>query len=166
MAKPIGRPKIVIDYPLVERLAHIQCTQEEISNIMGISVDTLTRDETFCGIYKKGMESGKSSLRRLQWKGAEAGNMTMLVWLGKQYLKQTDSGSLGEREQRAKIEKLLTDTQKTSLEMERLKAEIVRLNRINEGDGPGTEDDGFIEAMKGEVKKVWTDPECSGEGLT
>jgi hypothetical protein len=29
-------------------------------------------------------------LRRLQWKLARAGNATMLIWLGKQWLGQTD----------------------------------------------------------------------------
>jgi hypothetical protein len=33
-------------------------------------------------------------LRRLQWKGAEAGNPTMLIWLGKQMLGQRDSHGL------------------------------------------------------------------------
>lgn len=87
---PGGRPKIKLDYNLIEKLAYIQCTQEEIAKILGVSVDTLQRDDEFCGIYKKGIESGKSSLRRLQWKAAETGNSTMLVWLGKQYLGQRD----------------------------------------------------------------------------
>ncbi len=30
------------------------------------------------------------SLRRLQWKAAKENNVTMLIWLGKQYLGQTD----------------------------------------------------------------------------
>ena len=40
---PGGRPKIEIDYGLVERLAHIQCTGEEIASTLGISYDTLER---------------------------------------------------------------------------------------------------------------------------
>jgi hypothetical protein len=32
----------------------------------------------------------KASLRRIQWKLAEAGNATMCVWLGKQLLGQRD----------------------------------------------------------------------------
>lgn len=87
----MARPKIQLDYKLIEELANIQCTQQEIANILGCSVDTLQRDETFCGIYKKGMEHGKASLRRLQWKMAEQGNPTMLIWLGRQYLGQTEN---------------------------------------------------------------------------
>jgi len=33
---------------------------------------------------------GKASLRRNQWKLAQDGNATMLVWLGKNMLDQTD----------------------------------------------------------------------------
>lgn len=85
-----GRPKKEIDYNAVEKLANIQCTQEEIASFLGLSVRTLQRDEEFCRIYKKGQENGKMSLRRIQYKLAER-NPTMAIWLGKQYLGQRDS---------------------------------------------------------------------------
>lgn len=85
-----GRPKKVIDYESAEKLAALQCTQEEIASFLKVSVDTLTRDEKFCGIYKEGINNGRMSLRRHQWKALEEGNTTMLVWLGKQYLSQRD----------------------------------------------------------------------------
>jgi len=91
-----GRPKFVIDYNQVEQLSGIQCTQEEIASFLGCSVDTLQRDEKFCGIYKAGMNKGRMSLRRKQWKSLDDGNNTMLIWLGKQYL--------GQREPRNEIE--------------------------------------------------------------
>ena len=77
----MARPKFKIDYEMVEKLAGIQCTQQEIASFLGCSVDTLQRDETFCGLYK---------LRRIQYKLAEK-NPTMAIWLGKQYLKQRDN---------------------------------------------------------------------------
>jgi hypothetical protein len=85
-----GRPKKVIDYETVEKLASLQCTQEEIASFLGVSVDTLTRDPKFCGTYKGAIDRGRMSLRRHQWRALEAGNSTMLVWLGKQYLGQRD----------------------------------------------------------------------------
>jgi hypothetical protein len=87
---PVGRPKIPIDYNTVEKLANIQCTQEEIASFLGISVRTLQRDEEFCRIYKKGQENGKMSLRRIQYKLAEK-NTAMAIFLGKQYLGQKDN---------------------------------------------------------------------------
>lgn len=86
----MARPKFKIDYDMVEKLASIQCTQQEIASFLGCSVDTLQRDETFCGLYKKGQENGKMSLRRIQYKLAEK-NPTMAIWLGKQYLGQRDN---------------------------------------------------------------------------
>ncbi len=85
----LARPKIDIDYEAVEKLSNIQCTQEEIANFLEVSVRTLQRDEEFCRIYKKGQDTGKMSLRRYQWKLAEK-NTAMAIWLGKQYLGQTD----------------------------------------------------------------------------
>ncbi len=85
-----GRPKKIIDYEAVSKLAAIQCTQAEIASFLGCSVDTLQRDEKFSGLYKEAIERGKMSLRRYQWKALEEGNTTMLIWLGKQYLGQKD----------------------------------------------------------------------------
>lgn len=85
----MARPKKEIDYTIVEKLASIQCTQEEIANFLDISVRTLQRDDEFCRVYKKGLDNGKMSLRRIQFKMAEK-NPTMALWLGKQYLGQRD----------------------------------------------------------------------------
>ena len=85
-----GRPKKEIDYELAGKLAAIQCTQEEIAGILDISRQTLLKDEQFLYIFQTKKESGRSSLRRMQWKTAEGGNPTMQIWLGKQYLNQSD----------------------------------------------------------------------------
>ena len=85
-----GRPKKEIDYTIVEKLANIQCTQEEIASFLNLSIRTLQRDEEFCRIYKKGQENGKMSLRRIQYKLAEK-NTSMAIFLGKQYLGQKDN---------------------------------------------------------------------------
>ena len=89
-----GRPRFEIDYVLAERMSMLQCTIKEIAAVMGCSHDVLDRDERFSVIHKFGMENGKASLRRLQWKGANAGNPAMLIWLGKQYLGQRDKSEV------------------------------------------------------------------------
>lgn len=86
----MARPKKEIDYIAVEKLASIQCTQEEIANFLEISVRTLQRDDEFCRIFKKGQDNGKMSLKRYQFKLAEK-NTAMAIWLGKQYLGQKDN---------------------------------------------------------------------------
>lgn len=85
----MARPKKEIDYNAVEKLASIQCTQEEIASFLDLSVRTLQRDDKFCRLYKKGIESGKMSLRRIQFKHAEK-SASMAIFLGKQYLGQRD----------------------------------------------------------------------------
>lgn len=87
--KRVGRPKKQIDYEMVEKLAHIFCTKEEIAAILGVDPGTLYADPFFQDTYKKGRIGGKMSLRRMQYKLAEK-NTAMAVWLGKQYLGQKD----------------------------------------------------------------------------
>jgi len=84
-----GRPKFIVDYDTVEKLAHIQCTYGEIASFLGCSVDRLKKDEEFILRYKKGAENGRMSLRRMQFKLAEK-NTSMAIFLGKQYLGQKD----------------------------------------------------------------------------
>lgn len=104
---PAGRPKKEIDYVTVEKLANIQCTQEEIASFLGISSRTLLRDEKFRELFNKGRESGKMSLRRIQWKHAEK-SATMAIWLGKQYLGQRDNIEVSNTEEINKVKDLLT----------------------------------------------------------
>ena len=85
----VGRPKIVLDYEAIEKLAGMMCTQEEIASYFDCDVRTLQRDEEFCRVYKKGLDKGKMSLRRKQYTMSDT-NVTMAIWLGKQYLGQTD----------------------------------------------------------------------------
>lgn len=89
-----GRPKKEINYEMVESLAGIFCTQEDISNVIGVSLRTLQRDERFGVIYKQSFESAKSSLRRFQFKSAQNGSVPMQIWLGKQYLGQEEKKHL------------------------------------------------------------------------
>ena len=88
-----GRPKKVIDYDMVEKLASLMATQEEIAIFMDCCVKTLQRDDRFCRLFKKGFEKGKMSQRRKQAKLADK-NASMAIWLGKQYLGQKDKSEV------------------------------------------------------------------------
>ena len=75
---------------MVSKLARMMCTMQEIASFLDLSVRKLEQDEEFIRVYKKNIDTGKISLRRSQMKLADAGNATMNIWLGKQYLGQTD----------------------------------------------------------------------------
>ena len=91
-----GRPQFQINYEILEELCCIQCTGEEIASVLKIDYDTLNaalkRDGHigFSEYFGKKRGKGKESIRRCQWKAAMAGNTTMLIFLGKQYLGQSD----------------------------------------------------------------------------
>lgn len=91
-----GRPKKVLNEEgkeAVKKLSTMMCTDEEIAMFLGVSPDTLTNSnnaETFAECKKEGQANGKVSLRRMQFKSAERGNVTMQIWLGKQWLNQTE----------------------------------------------------------------------------
>lgn len=86
MARPTKEPDV--DANVMERLAAICCTMTEIAAVTGLSVDTLER--RFAVPIKRGREVGKATLRREQYRLAMNGNPTMLIWLGKQLLGQSD----------------------------------------------------------------------------
>ena len=93
-----GRPSKLplINKEHFEGMCKIQCTKDEMCAIFQIDEVTLTKwcKETygvgFSDIYKSKSSTGKMSLRRQQFKSAENGNVTMQIWLGKQWLGQTD----------------------------------------------------------------------------
>lgn len=84
----MARPYKEINGEQVRKLAAIGCTDVEIGNIVGCSHDTLTK--RFRAELDDGRANGKASLRRKQWEVALSGNVTMLIWLGKQVLDQQD----------------------------------------------------------------------------
>ena len=116
--KSVGRPKKHIDYKLVEQLTSIHCTQQEIASALGLSLRKLQNDEQFMHIYKEGIDDAKKSLRRMQWDSAKKGNTTMLVWLGKQYLKQSDKQEVEATVNTSKLDSLIEQLNDTDEENE------------------------------------------------
>ena len=98
-----SKPMTDKDFEQLVGMIRIQCTRDEICNILNMSEDTLNRRiaergiegvQNFAALYKKHQGEGHASLRRAQWKAAQDGNPTMLVWLGKQVLGQRDKQEL------------------------------------------------------------------------
>lgn len=97
MAAPGPRTTRVIDWSLLEDLCSIFCTKEEIMNILHVTEETLDNGlkkefkQNFTEYFKACSSPGKMSLRRAQYKKAVYDeNVTMLIWMGKQYLGQAD----------------------------------------------------------------------------
>jgi hypothetical protein len=91
-----GPYKTEIDYTKLDAMCAIHCTGEECAAILNIDYDTLNRrlkeegHGGFTDYFKLKGANGKMSLRRKQFDQAMSGNSTMLIWLGKQWLNQSD----------------------------------------------------------------------------
>lgn len=96
----MARPLKVIDKKQFEQLCGLQCTKEEICGFFDLTDKTLeswckrTYKVGFSEIFRQKRGLGKISLRRHQWRLAEK-NANMAIWLGKQYLDQTDRPEVG-----------------------------------------------------------------------
>lgn len=91
-----GRPKVEISKIDFEKLCAMMATENDIADWFECSIDTICRwckrtyKTTFADIYKKKSAKGRVSLRRKQFELAQQGNVTLLIWLGKQQLGQRD----------------------------------------------------------------------------
>lgn len=93
----MGRPRKEIDFKQLDQLCAIQCTQEEVASFFECSIDTIEArikeqfGMTFPEYFEEKKSSGRISLRRAQFQSAVTKqNPTMMIWLGKQYLNQSD----------------------------------------------------------------------------
>jgi hypothetical protein len=91
-----GRKRINIDWKRVDRLLEAGCMGTEIASAIGVHYDTLVKrckidnKLDFSEYLRQKRETGDSILRVAQFKSATSGNTTMLIWLGKQRLNQSD----------------------------------------------------------------------------
>lgn len=118
-----GQPPLNLDLDEIYRLGLIHCTIKECAVLLDCSESTLNQSEEYMKVFKKGLEQGRKSLRRLQFEKAEgrdakvltdgagypirddkgrpmiiqpgyAPDTTMQIWLGKQQLGQTDTQNI------------------------------------------------------------------------
>jgi len=91
----MARPRIEIDKEQFEKLCSLMCTLDEMASFFKCSSDTIERwsertyKKGFAEVYKTYSAIGKMSLRRTQFRLAEK-STAMAIFLGKQYLGQTD----------------------------------------------------------------------------
>lgn len=87
-----GRPKAKIDPDHVVALAKAGCTVDEMAAFLKVNKKTLER--RFGKVIDEGRLTRNVSLRRKQIELAMKGDRTMLIWLGKQLLGQSDKTQL------------------------------------------------------------------------
>ena len=97
----MGRPRKTwsdVDIEQFKKLCAIFCTKSEVCSVMGLDKKTLDKliAEHFPDMppWEESFDyfsaSGKASLRRMQFQLALDGDKTMLIFLGKNYLGQSD----------------------------------------------------------------------------
>jgi len=84
-----GENQTVVPPEEVLKLAKLGCSIEEMSDWFQVPSNTLKYN--FSEIIAKGRAETKQALRRAQISLALKGNATMLIWLGKNMLGQSDS---------------------------------------------------------------------------
>ena len=92
------RRPVPIDLEELEKLAAMHCTEAEVAawfstTEQSISQSAMSRRlsrEPLKTVWAQGWAKGAISLRRQQKQRADAGDKTMLIWLGKQWLGQHD----------------------------------------------------------------------------
>ena len=133
----MARPRKPISPTQVEQMAMIGCSYAEIAAVVGCDPSTLTR--RFAQVIKDGHERRNASVRRAQYDvGVNQKNPTMLIWLGKQFLGQSDkieqSGTLKHEHINADEEAILATAEE--IRFRRLVGDIGagEPDRIHEGD--------------------------------
>lgn len=128
----MARPQVEIDAKVFKNLCAIFCTLDEIAGVFDCSPDTVERwckrelKMSFAEAYKKESGRGKSSLRRAQFKLAEK-SAAMAIFLGKNYLGQTDNPAVIGSDEDATVDDALTAALRETAE------------RMEAGDGDAAE---------------------------
>ena len=84
----MGGVRKAVDEGLLDLLASYGLTTAECAAVLNCSCDTLERH--YAETMAEGKQKARASIRRKQFELAMKGNVTMLIWLGKNMLGQSD----------------------------------------------------------------------------
>lgn len=107
--------EVEIDLEEIRELAGEGNTQEDIADVLGVSVDIFDRADVQ-DAYRVGMSDMRVSLRHMQYQCAKSGNVSMLTWLGKIYL--------GQKEETVNTVNLVREDDALTKSLENLAAEM------------------------------------------
>lgn len=92
-----------IDLDAIRAMASIGCTKEEMAALLRCSVAWVNQQASDNAAFAIAIENGyaemKQSLRRTQLAMAMSGSVPLLIWLGKQYLGQSDKQEIENKTQ-------------------------------------------------------------------
>jgi len=116
--KEAGRPETKIDWEQFDKLCMLQCTQKEIASFFDCTDETIQnlvkkyKNTDFSVYYAQKSQKGKIAIRRKQFQVAESGNTTMLIWLGQNWLSQSNRETISETEKEIKVNIQVVDDKK------------------------------------------------------
>lgn len=135
--KKMGRPRLRLNWSQIGRMCEVQMTGVEIARVLGCHYDAIAKrcksdnGLTFSEWSEEKREHGRRSLRRRQYKSAVTdGNVTMMIWLGKQWLDQTDK-----REVNTTIDQSIEVRDVREYTNDELDASIARLEKLVAKEG-------------------------------
>lgn len=97
-------PMLEVDEGKLLAYCEMGCTNDELELLLGVSHDTLRR--RYAEVIKKGRANLRAFLRGAQVAEAKKGNITMLIWLGKQLLGQRDV-PIGDTQGQAQVQQFV-----------------------------------------------------------
>lgn len=89
VSKKVGPKGVEVDMELLERMALIQCSVQEMSLVTGVSIDTLSNK--YSEIIQRARADGKRSLKRKLFELAMNGNVPALIFSLKNWCGMVDS---------------------------------------------------------------------------
>lgn len=85
---PVGRPPVNLDEEAIARMIGKGFTVEYVADYFGVSATTMYAK--YSEALRKGYVFREGCLQAKQFHDAMRGNVTLQIWLGKQWLKQSD----------------------------------------------------------------------------
>ena len=105
-----GRPPKKIDYELLKQLCFIQCTLKEAAGVLKVTPPTIEKhlsrefQMSWTQFFELHSAGGKMSLRRAQFRNAvDKNNTALLIFLGKNYLGQSDKKEVEQTDKQINI---------------------------------------------------------------